>query len=69
MRINATAISASTGCMASTARGTSRSCSDITTAADTAPAAAQASARRRISPNPEKRHMPCGTRNSQNAHT
>ena len=50
------------GCSASTARGTSRNCSNSTAVAAIAPAPRQASVRRLTSAKPEKRHMPRGTR-------
>ena len=67
MRTSTTPISVTTGCNASTARGTLASPRPITTAADTTPANAQAIVNRCTSPKPEKRHRLCGTLNSTKA--
>ena len=67
MRTTHTPISVTTGCSASTARGTFVSPRPMTTAALAMPASAQARVRRLTSPKPEKRHMLCGTRSSAKA--
>ena len=67
MRTTHTPISVTTGCSASTARGTLLRPRPMITAALATPASAQAMVRRLTSPKPEKRHMLCGTRNSAKA--
>jgi len=67
MRTMHTLINATTGCSASTARGTLVRPSPMTTAAEKSPAAAQAKVSRLISPNPVKRHIACGTLNMAKA--
>ena len=62
MRTTITPIKATTGCSASTARGTLARPRPMTTAALATPAMAQASVSRFTSPKPAKRHMLCGTR-------
>jgi hypothetical protein len=67
MRSTHTPISVTTGCSASTARGTLPRPSAMMTAALPTPASAQASVSLFTSPKPAKRHMLCGTRSSANA--
>ena len=62
-----TDINVTSGCSASTERGTPYNWAPITTAAQATPAPRQAHVRRLTSPKPEKRHMLCGTRSVANS--
>ena len=69
MRTIASPIRLTTGCSASTARGTCTSCAISTPTAPSSPAIAQAKVSRCTSPKPEKRHMPLGTFSAANTAT